>query len=109
MKRVIVLILGILTIAVMLGEQKESPQLIFSVIQDINGVRIITPASNFITVLSIVPADPETQYAPLNKGDIMLCRAYDGVAKNGQKVFGLRCGTDNYFVKTLALIEKKVR
>jgi hypothetical protein len=92
--------------AVMLGEQKESPQLIFSVVQDINGIRIITPASNFITVLGIVPADPETQYAPLNKGDIMLCRAYEGIAENEQKVFGLRCGTDNYFVKTLALIEK---
>lgn len=104
---VLILLAAIVVFAQQTEHPKEFPQIGFSVIEGSGEMKTITPTENYISILGIVPADPMIYYAPLNQGDKMICRMYDGITETGQRILGLRCGTYNYYVKTLAITEKK--
>lgn len=63
--------------------------------------------SKATVVLRLVPISGETAKAPLNNGDMMICRVYDFQDENHIQHAGFKCGSDIYVVAGIRYDQKK--
>ena len=84
------------TVVAALPEEVPGPQVVFKVVGEDHGERVVTPVGT--VTFSLAPMAGPTSKAPLPDGSSMICRMLPMVDDRGINHVALRCGVDLFGV-----------